>query len=122
MYRTVTVVVAELFVLLTSINSFALIKPLNHRFISSTNLYCKTDGDSQQWKLYCDNQIGKWIGIQTGYDPFNDEVADYMYTQVETIGSCDDAGKLTSVQQVNSMVSGEIRADCEGMIFLFIII
>ena len=52
---------------------------------------------------------GYWKGLQAGYDPQDDEVEDYMYTEVTVEGT--ENG--TELKQMNSFVVGEIRADCE---------
>lgn len=62
-----------------------------------------------QWDLYLKHHAGYWKGIQTGYDPENAEVADYMYTEVNL--EKNDAN--TEVRHTNSYVQGEIRSDCE---------
>ena len=48
------------------------------------------------------------MGIQTGYDPNNEEVADFMYCGEELIETGAD-----EVVHTRSLVLGEIRADCE---------
>ena len=62
-----------------------------------------------QWDLYLKNHAGYWKGIQTGYDPENDEVADFMYTEV----NLEKNEKNSEVTHTNSYVQGEIRSDCE---------
>lgn len=63
-----------------------------------------------QWDLLTNYQLGLWKGIQTGYDPLNDDVADYMYTEVDLNYLSNDKKEI---KHINSMVAGEIRADCE---------
>ena len=63
-----------------------------------------------QWDLFTNYQLGSWKGVQTGYDPLNDDVADYMYTEVDLNYTSNDKKE---VKHINSMVAGEIRADCE---------
>jgi len=67
----------------------------------------KMEFDKAQWDLLLKNHVGEWLGLQTGYDPANDEVADYMYV----VQSLKREGDY--IKHVNSMVAGEIRADCE---------
>ena len=62
--------------------------------------------DAEQWTLFKENTVGYWKGLQAGYDPQDDEVEDYMYTEVTVEGE----DELT---QRNGFVVGEIRADCE---------
>ena len=62
-----------------------------------------------QWNLLQKYQVGKWIGIQTGYDPVNEEVADYMYTQTSLIYDATS----DSIIHTQSLVAQEIRSDCE---------
>mgnify|MGYP006077727825 CR=1 FL=1 len=63
----------------------------------------------QQFDMFKKNNVGHWKGLQTGYDPQDDEVEDYMYTEV-TYTNDDETGEL---KQKNGYVVGEIRADCE---------
>lgn len=81
-----------------------------------THISSKTNGindltafHNAQWSLYKKYQCGNWIGIQTGYDPDDSTVADYMYTE-QYLEYIDDDD---SIKHTNSIVSGEIRADCE---------
>jgi Domain of unknown function (DUF3598) len=62
-----------------------------------------------QWDLYLKNHAGYWKGIQTGYDPENQEVADFMYTEVNLAKN----DQSTEITHTNSYVQGEIRSDCE---------
>lgn len=62
-----------------------------------------------QFDLYLKYQSGYWKGIQTGYDPENDEVADFMYTEV----NLEKNDQSTEIKHTNSYVQGEIRSDCE---------
>ena len=62
-----------------------------------------------QWDLYLKNHAGYWKGIQTGYDPENAEVADFMYTEV----NLEKNEQNSEITHTNSYVQGEIRSDCE---------
>lgn len=62
-----------------------------------------------QWDLYVRNHAGYWKGVQTGYDPENVEVADFMYTEVN-LAKNDENDQII---HTNSYVQGEIRSDCE---------
>lgn len=62
-----------------------------------------------QWDLYVRNHAGYWKGVQTGYDPENAEVADFMYTEVN-LAKNDENNQII---HTNSYVQGEIRSDCE---------
>ena len=62
-----------------------------------------------QWELYTQHHVGHWFGIQSGYDPDIVEVEDYMYCEVKL----DKNEQGTEVKHTNSLVLGEIRADCE---------
>ena len=42
--------------------------------------------DAEQWTLFKENTVGYWKGLQAGYDPQDDEVEDYMYTEVTVEG------------------------------------
>jgi len=64
-----------------------------------------------QWKLLIENHCGSWKGIQTGYDPQNDEVADHVYS--ETILTLDENSVPPSIRHINKFVAGEIRTDYE---------
>ncbi len=64
---------------------------------------------SQQFEMFKKNNEGHWKGLQTGYDPQDDEVEDYMYTEV-TFTDDEETGEL---RQKNGYVVGEIRTDCE---------
>ena len=62
--------------------------------------------------------IGNWYGIQTGYDPLDDLVEDYMYSYnnydpVYSDSNNNDNTILSSIRHSTSLVLGEIRADCE---------
>ena len=62
-----------------------------------------------QWELYKSHHVGRWTGVQTGYDPLDQAVADHMYTQVDLkLDSASD-----SVTHSASVVAGEVRTDCE---------
>ena len=61
----------------------------------------------KQFDMFSKNQIGKWIGVHTGYDPEDDMVADHMY--VESLLEKVEDG----IKHYNSFVAGEIRTDCE---------
>lgn len=63
----------------------------------------------RQWELYAKYQSGDWRGIQTGYDPEDDDVADHMY--IDSNLKLSEDGE--SVLQTNSIVMSEVRADCE---------
>lgn len=88
---------------------------------SVTNIFSSTVGagplgplelqkfHSAQWELYIKNHAGYWKGVQTGYDPENDEVADFMYTEVNLAKN----DRNTEIVHTNSYVQGEIRSDCE---------
>ena len=88
---------------------------------SVTNIFSSTGGAGPlgplelqkfhraQWELYIKNHAGYWKGVQTGYDPENDEVADFMYTEVNLAKN----DKNTEIIHTNSYVQGEIRSDCE---------
>lgn len=62
-----------------------------------------------QWDLFCRHHVGHWKGVQTGYDPMNDEVADHMYTEQRFALSKDEK----EIKHTNYFVQGEIRTDCE---------
>jgi Domain of unknown function (DUF3598) len=62
-----------------------------------------------QWDLYLKHHAGYWKGVQTGYDPENEEVADFMYTEVNLEKNADSS----EIIHTNSYVQGEIRSDCE---------
>lgn len=62
-----------------------------------------------QWDLYVRNHAGYWKGVQTGYDPENIEVADFMYTEVNLAKNDENS----EIVHTNSYVQGEIRSDCE---------
>jgi len=62
-----------------------------------------------QFDLYLKHHAGYWKGIQTGYDPENEEVADFMYTEV----NLEKNDQSTEIKHTNSYVQGEIRSDCE---------
>ena len=62
-----------------------------------------------QWELYTQHHVGHWFGIQAGYDADVAEVEDYMYCEVKL----DKNKEGTEVKHTNSLVLGEIRADCE---------
>ena len=75
------------------------------------------DNDFELLKSY---HLGNWYGIQTGYDPLDDLVEDYMYSynnydpiysDVNSINN--DNTKISSIRHSTSLVLGEIRADCE---------
>ena len=53
---------------------------------SLTRLQDKGKHDAEQWALFKQNTAGFWKGLQTGYDPQDDEVEDYMYTEVTVEG------------------------------------
>ena len=59
-----------------------------------------------QFRLMLDNHCGSFQGIQTGYDPENVEVADYMYCGSELIVNKES----TEISHTNTFVVGEIRA------------
>lgn len=63
----------------------------------------------RQWNLFTKYQSGDWKGIQTGYDPEDDDVADHMY--IDSNLKLDEDG--LTVSQTNSIVMSEVRADCE---------
>jgi len=102
-------------------NSYFLTKYIrnNNRILSYINSNINSNNNNNdddltafhnaQWSLYKKYQCGNWIGIQTGYDPDDSTVADYMYTEqnLEYINNDD------SIKHTNSIVAGEIRADCE---------
>lgn len=73
---------------------------------SLTRLQDKGKHDAEQWALFKQNTAGFWKGLQAGYDPQDDEVEDYMYTEVTVEGE-------EELTQQNGFVVGEIRADCE---------
>lgn len=60
-----------------------------------------------QFALLLEYHTGNYIGIQTGYDPENDDVADYMYCEA----NLQNEGQ--EVRHTNAFIAGEIRADCE---------
>ena len=62
-----------------------------------------------QWDLFVENHVGDWKGIKTGYDPDNDDVADNLYYDTNLQLNSDGL----SITQIDSMVVGEIRTDCE---------
>ena len=62
-----------------------------------------------QWELMKKYQLGNFIGIQTAYDPDNDDVAEFMYTQSNLV--LDDNTNI--ITHTNSIVAQEIRSDCE---------
>ena len=63
---------------------------------------------TKQFDQFSKNQIGKWIGVHTGYDPEEITVADHLY--VESLMEPTDGG---GIRHTNSFVVGEIRTDCE---------
>jgi len=67
--------------------------------------------DEEQWEMFIRNSAGYWKGIQTGYDPSDDQVEDFMYTEVNMCHTKTET--LDELVQTNSFVAGEIRADCE---------
>ena len=77
---------------------------------SSSRLLMSGDSHSkEQFSLFKENCEGYWKGLQAGYDPQDDEVEDYMYTEV----TVEPTGNGEELKQMNSFVVGEIRADCE---------
>ena len=53
--------------------------------------------------------VGDWKGVQTGYDPNENSVADHMYfdTNLKPMSNGNE------VKHTNSIVMSEIRTDCE---------
>ncbi len=77
---------------------------------SRSMLHMSSESHSaEQFHLFKKNCEGHWKGLQAGYDPQDDEVEDYMYTEVTVEGT----GNGEELKQMNSFVVGEIRADCE---------
>ena len=66
-----------------------------------------TPREVEQFELLSRASLGEWKGIQTGYDPQDDLVADFMYTEVVYTQEGEE------LVHVNGVVMGEIRADCE---------
>ena len=67
----------------------------------------------QNYQYKClEQQLGKWVGIQTGYAVDDIEVADYMYCEEELLSHPLD-NDLNEIIHTRSLVLGEIRADCE---------
>ena len=69
----------------------------------------------QKYQYKClEQQLGKWIGIQTGYAVDDAAVEDYMYCEEEFVlnprKKNDDNSEIIHSR---SLVLGEIRADCE---------
>lgn len=62
-----------------------------------------------QWELYLQHHVGRWVGIQAGYDPDLVEIEDYMYCETLLEKNVEN----TQVKHISSLVLGEIRADCE---------
>ncbi len=83
--------------------------PLQRRSSILLPLRDQISHDREQWRLFEGNSKGFWKGLQAGYDPQDDEVEDYMYTEVTVEGTEEDE----CLTQKNGFVVGEIRADCE---------
>ena len=68
----------------------------------------------EQFQIFRKNQIGKWTGVHTGYDPENADVADYMYleTQLEEL-PVETNEREVQIKHKTFFVMGEIRTDCE---------
>jgi hypothetical protein len=77
-----------------------------HLKIQNSLLNDQKQFQSLQW-LLLQLQLGNFTGVQTGYDPDNEEVADYMYTQSNM------AIDNYTITHINSIVAQEIRSDCE---------
>lgn len=79
--------------------------------LSDTNL---DHFHQSQWSLLNTHHLGNFIGIQTGYDPNNDEVADYMYS-ASTLTVENDTSNINeqTITHSTSIVAAEIRSDCE---------
>ena len=63
---------------------------------------------TKQFEQFSKNQVGKWIGVHTGYDPEELTVADHLYVE-----SCLEPTSEGGIRHTNSFVVGEIRTDCE---------
>jgi len=61
-----------------------------------------------QWDMFTTHHLGEWKGVQTGYSPNDDEVADHMFNEASMQMQADG-----SVSHINRFVIGEIRTDCE---------
>lgn len=92
--------------LVSEIDSFLIRNQLPWQKLQQSYLFMKTR-DEEQFSLFRTASLGIWKGVQTGYDPADDMVEDYMYTEV----SYKESGN--EVVHVNGIVAGEIRADCE---------
>ena len=84
------------------------IRRLQHSLARNTH-FGQAEHDTEQFKLFKNNCEGNWKGLQAGYDPQDDEVEDYMYTEV----NIEPSGNGEELKQMNGFVVGEIRADCE---------
>jgi hypothetical protein len=71
--------------------------------------------NSYQWQQLNTHHLGEWKGVQTGYDPNNDEVADHMYVECSLSRSdgSDSGSSNNEIVHTSSIVAGEIRTDCE---------
>ena len=83
-----------------------------------------TPNNNNDFELLKSYHLGNWYGIQTGYDPLDDLVEDYMYSynnydpnftdsNSNSNSNNNDNTKISSIRHSTSLVLGEIRADCE---------
>eukprot|EP01041_Mallomonas_annulata_P003304 gene3304-6542_t len=108
-------VACSLFCVLFSLalcNSF---KAYSNRYSASQLRSTKLDSfdarifQKSQWNLLSKYHVGEWKGVQTGYDPTEENVADHMYFDI-TLEKNPDGN---CIKQINSIVMSEIRTDCE---------
>lgn len=64
--------------------------------------------EKAQFDSFSRNQIGRWLGVHTGYDPEDSMVADHMYVE-SNLEATPDGG----IRHSNGFVMGEIRTDYE---------
>ena len=87
----------------------------SHHLRAMNHLRMNTDlSKFQIYQYQClEQQLGKWIGIQTGYAVDDVAVEDYMYCEEELVLNTDGDNRNSEIVHSRSLVLGEIRADCE---------
>lgn len=87
----------------------------SHHIRAMNHLRMNTDlSKFQIYQYQClEQQLGKWIGIQTGYAVDDVAVEDYMYCEEELVLNTDGDNRNSEIVHSRSLVLGEIRADCE---------
>lgn len=115
MMHAFIIIIIVIVVIIDKVTPFSL-RPAIHN-----QHYNHNDNNNRQFHLFSSNKdfellnayhLGNWYGIQTGYDPLDDFVEDYMYSYNNYEPNYID-NKVSSIKHSTSLVLGEIRADCE---------